>query len=153
MCQPASPKPGEGGPKPASEEGGCAKTILSTLARRAYRRPVADADIKPLLAMYAEARLATDAGARVQGSFDSGIERAVQRLLVSPGFLFRVERDPANMQPNTPYRISDLELASDSRSSCGAAFRTRTAEVAANGRLKDASPGAAGDADDCRPAR
>jgi hypothetical protein len=87
-----------------SQEIGCARTILSTLARRAYRRPVTDADLEPLLAMYGEGRR--------QGSFDVGIERALKRLLVSPEFLFRVERDPANIAPNTPYRISDLELAS-----------------------------------------
>jgi mono/diheme cytochrome c family protein len=99
-----SPDLGGGGPKNASEESGCANTILSTLARRAYRRPVAGADVKPLLAIYAEGR--------AEGSFDAGIERALSRLLVSPEFLFRVERDPANIPPDTPYRISDLELAS-----------------------------------------
>src|SRR5205823_7881896 len=72
--------------------------------RRAYRRPVTDADIKPLFAIYSEAR--------AQGTFDSGIERSVNRLLLSPEFLFRVERDPAGVPPNTAYRISDLELAS-----------------------------------------
>ncbi|HEY7190876.1 MAG TPA: DUF1592 domain-containing protein, partial [Vicinamibacterales bacterium] len=82
----------------------CARKILSALARRAYRRPVTDADLAPLLAMYAEGRM--------KGSFDAGIELAVKRLLVSPEFLFRVERDPANVAPNTPYRISDIELAS-----------------------------------------
>jgi mono/diheme cytochrome c family protein len=127
VCQPAAPKPGERGSRAAADEsgpasatasarsrrsspeisaseGGCAKTILSTLARRAYRRPVTDADVRPLLAMYADGR--------AEGSFDTGIERAVTRLLVSPEFLFRIERDPANVAPNTPYRISDLELAS-----------------------------------------
>ena len=94
VCAPSSP----------AQEGPCAKNILSTLARRAYRRPVTNADLEPLLAMYAEGRQ--------QGSFDTGIERAVRRLLVSPQFLLRVERDPANVAPNTPYRISDLDLAS-----------------------------------------
>jgi hypothetical protein len=68
--------------KTTAEENGCAKTILSALARRAYRRPVTDADIKPLLASYEEAR--------PQGTFDTGIVSAVSRLLVSPEFLFRV---------------------------------------------------------------
>jgi hypothetical protein len=104
VCAPAAAEASAGEPKTASEESGCANTILSTLARRAYRRPVADADVKPLLAIYAEGR--------AQGSFDTGIERAMSRLLVSPEFLFRVERDPANIPPDTPYRISDLELAS-----------------------------------------
>jgi hypothetical protein len=94
VCNPSGP----------AQEAPCAKTILSTLARRAYRRPVTDEDVEPLLAMYEEGRR--------QGSFDAGIERAVRRLLVSPQFLLRVERDPSDVPPNTPYRIGDLELAS-----------------------------------------
>jgi hypothetical protein len=82
----------------------CAKTILSRLARRAYRRPVTDADVQPLLAFYKEGG--------GSASFDAGIERAIRRLLVSPEFLDRVERDPAGVKPGQPYRISDLELAS-----------------------------------------
>jgi len=82
----------------------CARQILSTLARRAYRRPVTNADIEPLIAFYQ--------AARNKSSFDAGIEMALQRILVSPDFLFRIERDPANAAPDKPYRISDLELAS-----------------------------------------
>jgi hypothetical protein len=81
----------------------CAKRILTTLARRAYRRPVTDADVAPLLVFYREAT--------AQG-FEAGIQSAVRRLLVSPEFLMRVERDPANAATGTPYRISDIELAS-----------------------------------------
>jgi mono/diheme cytochrome c family protein len=81
----------------------CARKILSTLARRAYRRPVAAADVDPLLAFYREG---------TKASFDEGIERALRRLLVSPEFLFRVERDPANVAPGRAYRVSDIELAS-----------------------------------------
>src|SRR4029453_18104737 len=91
-------------PAAASEETKCAGRILSVLARRAYRRPVTDADIKPLMAMYQEGR--------ANGSFEAGIERALKRLLVSPEFLFRIERDPSNAAPNQVYRISGLELAS-----------------------------------------
>jgi mono/diheme cytochrome c family protein len=91
-------------PAAVSEETKCAGRILSVLSRRAYRRPVTDADIKPLMAMYQEGR--------ANGSFEAGIERALKRLLVSPEFLFRIERDPANAAPNQPYRISGLELAS-----------------------------------------
>jgi mono/diheme cytochrome c family protein len=80
----------------------CARKILSTLARRAYRRPVTAADVDPLLAFYREG---------TKASFDEGIERALRRLLVSPEFLFRVERDPANAAPGA-YRVSDIELAS-----------------------------------------
>jgi uncharacterized protein DUF1592/uncharacterized protein DUF1588/uncharacterized protein DUF1587/uncharacterized protein DUF1585/uncharacterized protein DUF1595 len=91
-------------PRLASREADCAKSIVSTLARRAFRRPVTDADLAPLMTMYEEGR--------TKGSFDAGIELAVKRLLVSPEFLFRVERDPANVAAGTPYRISDIELAS-----------------------------------------
>ena len=82
----------------------CAKTILSKLARKAYRRAVTDADVQPLRAFYTEGGGAA--------SFDAGIERAIRRLLVSPEFLARVERDPAGVKPGQPYRISDRELAS-----------------------------------------
>jgi hypothetical protein len=91
-------------PEQASQERACAKTILSTLARRAFRRPVGDEDLQPLLSFYESGRKA--------GSFDAGIERALQRLLVSPEFLVRIERDPPKIATNTNYRVSDLELAS-----------------------------------------
>ena len=81
----------------------CAKRILATLARRAYRRPVTDADVTPLMVFYRE-------GAAL--GFEEGIQHAVRRLLVSPEFLLRVHRDPANATPGTAYRISDIELAS-----------------------------------------
>jgi hypothetical protein len=89
---------------PKAEEP-CARKILTNLAHRAYRRPVTDADIQPLLAFYRTGRTA-------DGSFDNGIEMALRAMLVSPDFLFRIERDPANVKPGTVYRISDLELAS-----------------------------------------
>jgi hypothetical protein len=92
-------KPG----KPAEEEG-CARRILSNLMRRAYRRPVTDADLQVPLKFYKDARK--------EGSFDEGIEMGVRAVLVSPEFLFRVEQDPAGLAPNTPYPVSDLELAS-----------------------------------------
>ncbi len=91
-------------PGSAVDELPCAKQILSTLASRAYRRPVTDADMHELLPFYEKAR--------AQGTFERGIEEAVERLLVSPQFLYRIERDPANIAAATPYRISDLELAS-----------------------------------------
>jgi hypothetical protein len=72
--------------------------------RRAYRRPVTDADVQGPLALYRNAR--------ADGDFDAGIEMAVSAVLVSPHFLFRVEQDPAGVAPGTPYRVSDLELAS-----------------------------------------
>jgi hypothetical protein len=99
VCNPAS-----AAAQAPPDEAGCAAKILSALARRAYRRPVTNADLEPLLAMYREGR--------TEGGFDEGIERALRRLLVSPEFLLRVERDPEGLPPGTPYRITDLELAS-----------------------------------------
>jgi hypothetical protein len=78
--------------------------ILSTLARRAYRRPIGERDLAPLLAFYREGR--------AKGGFDTGIQLAVRRLLASPTFVFRIEEDPANLPPGTPHRVSDIELAS-----------------------------------------
>jgi Protein of unknown function (DUF1592)/Protein of unknown function (DUF1588)/Protein of unknown function (DUF1585)/Protein of unknown function (DUF1587)/Protein of unknown function (DUF1595)/Planctomycete cytochrome C len=82
----------------------CAKTILSTLARRAYRRPVTDADLQHVLAFYEEGRKA--------GGFDAGIERALRLILSSPQFVFRFEHDPVGETPGSVYRVSDVELAS-----------------------------------------
>ena len=88
----------------AAEETACARDILSAIARRAYRRPVTDEDVERLLTFYDRGRAA--------GSFDTGIEMALRRLLVSPEFLFRVERDPEGVVAGEAYRVSDLELAS-----------------------------------------
>ncbi|MGH9242611.1 MAG: DUF1592 domain-containing protein [Vicinamibacterales bacterium] len=100
-----------------TETESCARRILSALARRAYRRPVTNADVAPLMAFYRDGlrsvRLQADQqDARGSQAFEEGIQRAVRRLLVSPEFLLRVERDPAKTAPGTPYRISDVELAS-----------------------------------------
>ena len=92
-------------PTTVSEEPDCARIILSDLTRRAYRRPVTDDDIEILLEFYRMGR-AEGAG------FDSGIELALRRLLVSPEFLVRIEADPASIAPDTPYAVTDLELAS-----------------------------------------
>jgi hypothetical protein len=91
-------------PSATITEPACARRILSTLARRAYRRPVDDVDVQDLMPFY-------EAG-RKEGSFDLGIQNAIERLLVSSQFLFRIERVPATATPGTPYRVSDLELAS-----------------------------------------
>jgi mono/diheme cytochrome c family protein len=92
-CRPASP----------AEEEPCARRILSTVARRAYRRPVADADVQDLMPFYAKGRS--------EGSFDLGIQRAIERLLVSSQFLFRIER-PQAVAAGSLYRVSDIDLAS-----------------------------------------
>jgi mono/diheme cytochrome c family protein len=94
VCHPAS----------AEEEEPCARRILTALERRAYRRPVTDSDVQRLLPFF-------NAG-KAEGGFDLGIERSLQRLLMSPQFLFRIERDPAGAAPGTSHVVSDLELAS-----------------------------------------
>jgi hypothetical protein len=91
-------------PSESAAELPCAKQILSTLARRAYRGPVTGQDLDDLLPFYT-------AGSKEAG-FERGIQRALERMLVSPQFLFRIERDPAGVAPGAPYRISNLELAS-----------------------------------------
>ena len=91
-CRPASP----------AQEEACATKIFSTLARRAYRRPVQDGDLRAPLRFYREAR--------ANEGFDGAIEMGLRAILVSPEFLFRVERDPAGAA--SPYRVSELELAS-----------------------------------------
>ncbi len=90
-------------PDEVAQERECAKTIVSNLARLAYRRPVTNRDIDPLLDFY-------DAGYE-QGDFEGGIETALRALLASPEFLFRVERDPHRLASGEAYRLSDIELA------------------------------------------
>ena len=91
-------------PRRADEEDACATRIVTTLARRAYRRPIASDEIPSLMTPYRSARKS--------GGFEDGIRRALQRILVSPDFLFRVEVEPAKAAPGLAYRVSDLELAS-----------------------------------------
>jgi mono/diheme cytochrome c family protein len=103
-------------PAKATDESVCAKQILSSLARRGFRRPIVDADLQTVLTLYAEGRAERD--------FELGIERAVEGLLVSPEFLYRIEREPATGATGAigakgatgaigaVYRISDVELAS-----------------------------------------
>ena len=97
VCRPA-------GAADADDRRACARRILSNLARRAWRRPVTDADLDVLLRFF-------DAGRREEG-FDAGIEMALRWLLASPEFVLRVERDPAGAAPGTSYAVGDLELAS-----------------------------------------
>ena len=91
-------------PRRSEDEEPCARTILSTLARGAYRRPLGEDDLEPLLAAYAAGRRA--------GSFDRGIQNAVRTLLADPKFLLRIERAPAGAAPGGLERVTDLELAS-----------------------------------------
>jgi mono/diheme cytochrome c family protein len=85
-------------------EQACATRIISTLARRAYRRPVTGTDLAPLVRFYQTGR--------DQGGFEAGIELALRAVLASPGFVFRSERDPAGAAPGTVYAVRDVELAS-----------------------------------------
>ena len=91
-------------PSGLAEETPCAKKILEPLAHRAYRRPVTGGDMDQLLTAFAEGRK--------DGTFEAGIATGIRRMLLDPAFLFRIERDPPQSGANTPYRISDLELAS-----------------------------------------
>jgi hypothetical protein len=88
----------------AREEEACARTIVSTLARRAFRRPVTAADVTVLMEFYASGRRA--------GRFDDGIEKAMRRLLADPEFVYRREVAPAALRAGGAYRISDVALAS-----------------------------------------
>ena len=91
-------------PSAAADEADCAARILSTLARRAYRRPVSYGDIEMPLSFFERGR--------ADGGFEAGIEFALRALLTSPEFLFRIEEDPEDAAPGTPYRLGDLALAS-----------------------------------------
>ena len=93
-CRPARP----------AQEPACARTILKALAHRAFRRPVTNADLQPLYGFYEKAR--------ATGDFENGIQAAIEAMLVSPEFLFRIEQDPRGALPGTPHRITDVELAS-----------------------------------------
>jgi len=93
-------------PERPAQEAACARTILTSLARRAFRRPVTNDDVQPLYGFYERARHNAESA-----DFESGIQAAIEAMLVSPEFLFRIESDPAHAQGGA-YRVSDLELAS-----------------------------------------
>jgi hypothetical protein len=90
--------------KEAKEELPCAKKIIASLARIAYRRPVNDGDVDRLLTYYHVGR--------EQGDFETGVRTAVQAIIANPEFVFRFERTPANARPGSIYSVDDLELAS-----------------------------------------
>jgi hypothetical protein len=92
-------KPGRG-----PEETTCARRILSTLAKKAYRGMSSEQDTERLMQFFQEGH--------TEGTFENGIELALERMLASPKFVFRAEQDPANLAPGAVYRVSDLELAS-----------------------------------------
>ncbi len=133
VCRPgadatAAQEPGADGAVAAEEA--CAGRILGKLARRAYRRPVHDGDVEALLGFFR-------AGRR-EGGFDDGIQFALERMLVDPEFLFRIERDPGDAAPGTPYRLGDLELASRLSFFLWSSIPDdELLEAAAGGRLRD----------------
>ena len=94
VCQPTEPR----------EEEPCAERILAALAGEAYRRPATEREVRTLLRFYGEGRR--------EGTFDDGVQFALERLLADPKFLFRIEREPIDIAPGTVYAVSDLELAS-----------------------------------------
>ena len=87
-----------------NDESACARQILTTLARRAFRRPVLDAEIETLMSFYQQGRK--------DGDFETGIQQALARVLVAPRFLYRAEEEPAGLKDGAVYRLSDLEIAS-----------------------------------------
>jgi hypothetical protein len=117
-------------PASAADELPCATKILSKLARRAYRRSASADDVDTLLAFYKRARTTQN--------FDQGIRAALERVLVSPDFLFRIEADPASAAPGTVYRVSDVELASRlSFALWGSIPDDTLLDLAIRGKLKD----------------
>ena len=97
ICKPSGP----------AEEEPCARRIFSETIKRAYRRPVAETDLHAPLRLYRQTRKQDP-----ESGFEAGIEMGLSAILVNPEFIFRIERDPAGVAPQTPYRLTDLELAS-----------------------------------------
>jgi mono/diheme cytochrome c family protein len=121
VCRPAAP----------SEEGTCARTIASTLVKHAFRRPATPADLNALMEFY-------QAGRTDNGTFDDGIEAVVQRVLVDPEFVYRLEPEPAGLAAGKSYRISDLALASRlSFFLWSSVPDDQLLDLAAQGKLKD----------------
>jgi mono/diheme cytochrome c family protein len=118
-------------PSSAAEELPCARKIIAQLARRAYRRPMTDNDTETLLSFYQSAR-------NEGGNFENGVEMALRRILASPQFVYRFERDPAGIAPNTLYRLGDIELASRLSFFLWSSIPDDTLlNLAAQGKLKD----------------
>jgi hypothetical protein len=121
ICKPASPK----------DDLNCANRILTSLGRLAYRRPLEKQELQTLLDFYQKGRANN-------GSFDHGIESAIQFILASPEFLFRIEPDPPNLAANAVYRVDDFALASRLSFFLWSSIPDDTLlNVAAQGKLKD----------------
>jgi len=120
----------KGGRTDRAAETACAKQILSRLASRAYRRPIGDGEMRPIMQFYTEGR--------DRGSFEAGVQRGIERMLASPLFIFRVEQDPPGAVPGRPYRISDVELASRLSFFLWSSIPDEELlQVASRGRLRD----------------
>jgi hypothetical protein len=117
-------------PPAGSDELPCAKKIIATLVRHAYRRPAKYEDVEALLGFYQSGRKS--------GNFDTGIRTVVQAVLSSPQFIFRFERTPPGIAPGANYRVTDLELASRlSFFLWSSVPDDELISVASQGRLKD----------------
>src|SRR5688572_19508994 len=113
-----------------ASEDGCARTILTTLARRAYRGPVSAAEVNTLLGFYREGRKT--------GDFESGIQQALARILVAPRFVYRIEEEPTTVASGQVYRVSDVELASRLSFFLWSSIPDdELRDVASKGRLRD----------------
>jgi mono/diheme cytochrome c family protein len=108
VCHPAAK--GSSAPSGSLDETGCATKILTNLARRAFRRPVTATDVEAPMAFYKRAR--QEQAGKPGGSFDDGIRAGVARVLSSPYFLYRIEKDPAGARAGVAHQVSDVELAS-----------------------------------------
>src|SRR6185295_15610435 len=132
VCSPSAER-GEGVPAkrdrgagaPGVNDEACAKKILTTLATRAYRRPLTDSDVQILLDFYRAGRDSelgvtgapserprVNRAASNEDDFDLGIQRGIERILAAPSFLFRIQREPAGVAAGAAYHLSDLDLAS-----------------------------------------
>jgi mono/diheme cytochrome c family protein len=134
VCHPSTgsgrPERAAGGPAASARESTCARTILTTLARRAFRRPATGDDVEPLLAFYQKSR--------ANGDFETGIQSAIEAMLVSPEFLFRIEKDPVGADASSVHRVSDIELASRLSFFLWSTIPdTELLDLAERGKLKD----------------
>src|SRR2546426_3035985 len=121
VCRPATTR----------DEGSCARTIISTLVKHAFRRPATAADLESLTEFYL-------AGRNEEGTFDDGIEAALQRVLADPEFVYRGEREPAGLGAGKSYRVSDLALASRLSFFLWSSIPDdELIDLAAQGKLKD----------------
>jgi len=119
-------------PQTAAEEAACARTILSTLARRAYRGPVSAPEVETLMKFYQQGREGEG------GDFENGVQQGLARILVAPRFVFRAEEEPKGVAAGASYRISDVDLASRLSFFLWSSIPDEELlDVAAKGRLHD----------------